>query len=186
VAILRLTLDTLRTAPYSQTVMSDMTPDDPDRDASHSGSRYCRTRHRGRDQIQASLISSLTFTQVRVKISCPNSNVKDEVGGLTRGIRSRFAAVGASAVLSGTLLFGFTGTAEAAPAATAAPAPVSTSVVLTSSSTAAPAAGIVKADRDDWWRKKHKRCHRVWHRASWYWWHHHRSFKRGWWSCRWW
>jgi hypothetical protein len=132
------------------------------------------------------LIFRLTFSQVGVKIGRLNSNMKDEVGGLSRGIRSRFAAVGASAVLSGTLLFGITGTAEAAPAATAAPATVSTAVALTSSSTAVPATGIVVADRDWGGRNKHRRCHRVFHRGSWYWWHHHRSFKRGWWSCRYW
>lgn len=132
------------------------------------------------------LIFRLTFSQVGVKIRRLNSNVKDEVGGLSRGIKSRFATVGASAVLSGALLFGMTGTAEAAPAATTAPATVSTAVALTSSSTAAPTTAIVMADRDDWWKNKRKRCHRVWHRASWYWWHHHRSFKRGYWGCRYW
>lgn len=123
-----------------------------------------------------------------MKIRRPNSNVKDEVGSLSRGIRSRWAAAGASAVLSGTLLIGITGTAEAAPAAQAAPAPVSTAVVLTSTSTVAPATGIVAADWDNWgWRDKHrKRCHRTYHRGSWFWWNHHRNWKRAWWSCRWW
>jgi hypothetical protein len=92
--------------------------------------------------------------------------------------------VGISAVLSGTLMFGISGTAEATPAAQAAPAPVSTSVALTSTSTVVPAAGIVTANYDWNWRNKHRRCHRVFHRGSWYWWHHHRSFKRGWYSCR--
>ena len=105
---------------------------------------------------------------------------------MSQGIRRRFAAVGVSAVMAGGLLFGISGTAEATPAATAAPATVSTAVVLTSATTAAPATPIVKGNWDGWNWKHKKRCHRTWHRSSWFWWHNHRSWKRGWWSCRWW
>jgi hypothetical protein len=107
------------------------------------------------------------------------------VDGLSQGIRRRFAAAGVSAVMAGGLLFGMTGTAEATPAATAAPTTVSAPVALVAATSAAPTAASVTANWDQNWKKK-KRCHRVWHRASWYWWNHHRSFKRGWWSCRYW
>lgn len=111
---------------------------------------------------------------------------------MSHGIRRKIAAAGVSAVMAGGLMFGISSTAEATPAVEAAPATVSAPVVLASVTTTAPAtvapgATLVKANRDNDWNWKHKkRCKRVWHKASWYWWHHHRSYKRGWWSCRWW
>ena len=92
--------------------------------------------------------------------------------------------MGTSAVLSGTLLFGITGTAEASPAA--APATVSTAVVLTSSTTVMPTTVSPTWDWDNNSRK-HRYCHRIWHKSSWFWWGHKRSWKHGWWqnSCRW-
>jgi hypothetical protein len=97
-------------------------------------------------------------------------------------LRSRFAALGVSAALSGALMLGLSGTASAAPAAALPTAQVATptSVTLT--------------DRDH-----NRHCRRQWHGDSWSWrddgdwdrhhhWRHHRShhFRHGWWSweCR--
>ncbi len=91
---------------------------------------------------------------------------------MSRGVTSRLAAAGAATVLSGTLLFGAAGTAQAAPATTPVVPTASTQVVV-------PAAAV---NTDPTFRRG---CHRVWHRPGWHWERGHKRWHRGYWTCDW-
>lgn len=98
--------------------------------------------------------------------------MKEEVGGLSRGVTSRLATAGASVVLSGALLFGAAGTAQAETVAAPAGPAVSTQVVV-------PAAA---ATTDPTYRRW---CHRVWHKGGWTWFRGHKHWRPGYWTCEW-
>ncbi len=82
---------------------------------------------------------------------------------MSNRMRSKLMAGAGSVVMTGALMFGTAGTAQAATVST--PAATSASAVTEAAVAVAP----------QWW---HRRCHREWHRG---WWGH-----RGYWGCRWW
>ena len=91
---------------------------------------------------------------------------------MSRGITSRLGVAGAATALSGALLFGAAGIAQAAPANAPATPAASTQAVV-------PAAAT---DTEPTFRHG---CRRVWHRAGWSWERGHKRWHRGYWACEW-
>lgn len=75
-------------------------------------------------------------------------------------------------MLSGALLFGAAGTAQAAPASAPVAPAASTQVVV-------PAAAV---DTEPTFRRG---CRPVWHKPGWRWDRGHKHWQRGYWTCEW-